>query len=267
MKVFISADIEGTNGITHWDETENDKREFPYFAAKMTAEVAAVCNGINGVYPDSIIFVKDAHHTARNLNHDILPRNVILNRSWARNPYGMMDGIDGTFNAAILTGYHSRAGSNGNPLAHTTSGNIIHVKINELYASEAILNGFTALYSGVPLVMVAGDEALCNSMKEIEPNLYTVTSITGRGNSTTSEHPELIRERLTETAAEAAANASRMKLKLPDTFKTEIYFKLHAQAYRAGFYPGAQQTGNHTVAFDTKDYFEFLRYYMFVSQF
>ena len=43
MKVFISADIEGTNGIADWDETEYEKPRYAYFAAKMTDEVGAVC--------------------------------------------------------------------------------------------------------------------------------------------------------------------------------------------------------------------------------
>ena len=42
MKVFISADIEGTNGIADWDETEYEKPRYAYFAAKMTDEVGAV---------------------------------------------------------------------------------------------------------------------------------------------------------------------------------------------------------------------------------
>ena len=45
MKVFISADIEGTAFTTYWDETESDK---PYYAAaqlEMTREVRAAIDG------------------------------------------------------------------------------------------------------------------------------------------------------------------------------------------------------------------------------
>ena len=87
MKVFISADIEGTNGIADWDETEYEKPRYAYFAAKMTDEVGAVCKGINRADSASEIYVKDAHGSGRNLDHQKLPRNVILNRGWARNPY------------------------------------------------------------------------------------------------------------------------------------------------------------------------------------
>ncbi|MBE3037203.1 MAG: M55 family metallopeptidase, partial [Chloroflexi bacterium] len=45
MKVYISADIEGIAGTTHWDETENDKPDYSEFRQQMTAEVAAACEG------------------------------------------------------------------------------------------------------------------------------------------------------------------------------------------------------------------------------
>jgi D-amino peptidase len=45
MKVFISADMEGTAGIACWPETERDKPEYPEFQALMTAEVVAACEG------------------------------------------------------------------------------------------------------------------------------------------------------------------------------------------------------------------------------
>ncbi len=265
MKIFLSCDIEGTNGIAHWDETENDKAPYKYWADVMTKEVNAVCNGINNASSDCQIFVKDAHGSGRNLDHQMLPLNVTLNRSWARHPYSMMYGIDSSFDATIFSGYHSGAANNGNPLAHTMNGQIIYLKINGMYISECIMNYYSSLYNGVPLVMVAGDEALCESIKKIEPNIYTVTSFVGCGGSVTSEHPEVTRKKIMETAEIAVKNRSKMSAKLPEEFKAEVYFKTHMQASRATFYPGAYKVTDHSVGFDTKDYFEFLKFFMFVS--
>ena len=44
-RIFISADIEGTCGIAHWDETELGKAEYEPFRRQMTREVAAACAG------------------------------------------------------------------------------------------------------------------------------------------------------------------------------------------------------------------------------
>ena len=37
-KIFLSADIEGTAGIVHWDETETGKPLYDRFARQMTRE-------------------------------------------------------------------------------------------------------------------------------------------------------------------------------------------------------------------------------------
>ena len=43
MKIYISADIEGITGITHWDETEKSKSDYQKFAQQMNNEVKAAC--------------------------------------------------------------------------------------------------------------------------------------------------------------------------------------------------------------------------------
>ena len=41
MKIYISADIEGITGVTHWDETELTKPQYELFREQMTDEVVA----------------------------------------------------------------------------------------------------------------------------------------------------------------------------------------------------------------------------------
>jgi D-amino peptidase len=48
MKIYISADIEGVTGVTHWDETELAKGECNLFREQMTEEVVAACQGALG---------------------------------------------------------------------------------------------------------------------------------------------------------------------------------------------------------------------------
>ena len=45
-RIFLSADIEGTCGIAHWDETELGKPDYEPFRRQMTREVAAACEGV-----------------------------------------------------------------------------------------------------------------------------------------------------------------------------------------------------------------------------
>ena len=44
MKLFISADIEGTAGIVNLNETKPGD-QYEYFSGQMTKEVAAACRG------------------------------------------------------------------------------------------------------------------------------------------------------------------------------------------------------------------------------
>ena len=45
MKVYISADIEGVAGISHWDEATKTHATYPEFRDRMTDEVVAACDG------------------------------------------------------------------------------------------------------------------------------------------------------------------------------------------------------------------------------
>lgn len=265
MKIFMSCDIEGTNGICAWEETQISHAAYSYFARRMTQEVAAVCRGVNSAYPDCEILVKDAHDYALNLDHEKLPENTRLNRGWGSSPYSMMFGIDRTFGASIFTGYHSAAGLGCNPLAHTMSADITCLKINGALASEFLFNYYTSLYHGVPVVMVTGDEGLCESVKEIDREIFVVPAAKGTGRSVTSPHPDITLRSFEDTAREAVLNRGRMKLDLPDEFKTEVRFRRHHIAERGGYYPGARKLDDHTLAFDTDDYFNFLTFFMFIN--
>ena len=71
MKVFISADIEGTAGIADWDETERTHADWAEFRALMTGEVLAACQGAHAAGAEEVV-IKDAHDSARNLIVDRL---------------------------------------------------------------------------------------------------------------------------------------------------------------------------------------------------
>ncbi|MDO4549463.1 MAG: M55 family metallopeptidase, partial [Clostridia bacterium] len=129
MKVFLSADIEGTAGIAHWEETEHGKFLYDHFSRQMTREVAAACEGAIAAGADEIL-IKDAHDSARNIDPDALPECARIFRGWGREPYSMMAGLDKSFDGVVFTGYHSAAGTDFNPLSHTMNQGILAIRIN-----------------------------------------------------------------------------------------------------------------------------------------
>lgn len=263
MRVYITADIEGVTGTTHFDETSMDKTGYKEAREQMTAEVIAACEGLlDGGATE--IWVKDAHGSGRNIIASKLPQEVKLIRGWSGHPFFMVQELDETFQAMIMIGYHSRAGSNTSPLAHTQSGSVHYIKINNQYASEFLLHAYAATLVKVPVVFVSGDEGICAEVASFNPNILTNSVMRGVGDSTVSIHPDLAVKNIKEGVRKAMkGDVSLCLTKLPDHFAIEIRYKEHVKAYRASFFPGASQKDAHNIVFESKDYFEVLRMLMF----
>ncbi len=261
MKLFISSDIEGTCGITHWNETEATiPAAYSQFAKLMTGEVAAACSA--AIECGAEVTVKDAHDTARNIILEDLPRGTTLIRGWSRDILSMMSGIaDDKYDAVAFTGYHSEATNGGNPLSHTMTTKLQSVKINGKLASEFVMNTYIAAYYGVPVVFLSGDEALCETAKEMIPGIVAVATKRGRGAATIAPHPADARDSIRAGMKEAlSGDISRCGLILPEHFEIEVCYKDFRDAYSASFYPGAKLVNSNTVAYEADDYLDIMRF-------
>ena len=265
-KIFISADIEGTTGIAHWDETDRDKaHDYDYFADQMSREVAAACEGAHAAGAEEVL-VKDAHSSGRNITPRKLPEYARMFRGWGRHPFSMMYGLDKSFDGVVFTGYHSAAQMPCNPLSHTMNTRNNYVKINGELASELMINSLTASYVGVPVYCVCGDKGLCEWVQTKNPNISVVPTIEGHGSGTFSMHPDVAVRTIRKTVEEAIANhkAEDCMFPMPKHFVAEINFKEHLYATSGGFYPGAEQVDARTIKFETDDWFDALRFFSFV---
>ena len=242
MNLFISSDIEGTCGIAAWSETEPGRPDgdYAYFKQQMSREVAAACRGALAAGGERIL-VKDAHDSARNIQH-------------------------GDWDAAVFTGYHAAACCDGNPLSHTMNTSVDYVEINGVRASEFTLNAYMAGYHGVPVCFVSGDAALCDSARRMIPDIATVPGKKGDGNSATSLHPALAVKRIEETLrAQLESGAYRTCIvPMPPKFEIIIRYKEHRAAYRCSFYPGVEQVDEKTLRFTCVDYMDAMCLFQFV---
>jgi D-amino peptidase len=267
MKVYISADIEGVAGITNWEEADpSNPRSYREFQERMTDEVLAACQGALDAGAREI-WVKDAHWHGRNLLGDRLPRETRVIRGWSRHPYMMVQELDSSFAACAFVGYHSRAGSGGNPLAHTMSSSaFFEVKVNGLPWSEFHLYSQAASLEGVPSVFVAGDEALCAEVKAWDERIETVATKSAQGHSTNSLHPAVACERIREGMKRALSrDFSRVIRPLAPRYEIEITYKASVDAYRNSFYPGARLVSDHVVGLGVENYFDVLRFVTFAT--
>ncbi|HNB28601.1 MAG TPA: M55 family metallopeptidase [Alphaproteobacteria bacterium] len=265
MKVYLSADIEGTAGITTWPEAEMHDPNYPEHREKMTREVLAACDGAIAAGAKDIL-IKDAHDTGRNILQKDLPECARLIRGWSGHPFSMVQEIDATFDAAMLLGYHSKAGDETNPLAHTLTLRIMRMHLNGEPTSEFLLQTYAAAYVGVPVVFVSGDKQLCADAKAINPGIVAVPVSEGRGPSTISLAPKASCKRIKEGVEKALnGNLRKSLVKLPKRFTLEVEYSNPVNAYKASWYPGAKHIGNRKVRFETRDYFEVARALKFIA--
>ena len=246
MRLYLSADIEGTCGIADWAETERATMDdYRPFAAQMTAEVAAACEGAVAAGAEDIL-VKDAHDSARNLDAARLPRQARV----------------------LFTGYHAWGCCGGNPLSHTMTTACDQVTLNGVPASEFLINAYTALYFGVPVAFLSGDRELCAFAQDWLPGLVAVPVNEGRGGGVLSMHPQAAVEAIRAGAEEAVrrlrAGGAGMSVPLPRRFAATVRYKEHKDAYRRSFYPGARLEDSKTISFDAEDWYEVLRFCHFV---
>lgn len=267
MKLFISADIEGVSDICDWKETAKGEEDYNDFKLQLTREVNSACKGALNAGVSNIV-IKDAHDSARNIIHRDLPKETTLITGWAYHPYLMMEGLDNTFDASIFIGYHSAAGTNGSPLAHTMDPiKISYIKINGEIASEFKINYYTSLYIGVPLVLVTGDKNLCDEVKRTNNKIKTIVTKEGIGGSAINLHPAAIEDAILTLTQKIfnSNNLAEYLEALPKEFNVEIQYNNHTDAYKASFYPGVTIKDGLTIKYKSNDYFDVLKMFLFLT--
>jgi len=264
LKIFISSDIEGTAGINDWVETTLNKPDYRYYSEQMTREVRAACDGAVKAGATEIV-VKDAHDSARNIIPSKLPMNTKLIRGWSGSPLIMMHGLDSTFDAVIYTGYHSFAGSDGNPLSHSMSTKIFSLEINDVLASEFTINSLTAAYYRVPSVFISGDKAITDFAESFIDGIKTVSTLEGQGGSSKSINPDLACKLIEKGVFQSLkGNYKELIPELPESFCVKVSYVRHKDAFRNSFFPGVEQIGPRTLYFKESDFYEVLRKFLFI---
>lgn len=263
MKVYISADIEGVAGISHWDEASKARAEYAEYRQMMTAEVVAACSGALEAGATEIL-IKDAHGSGRNIIAAELPPQARLIRGWSGSPLGMVQELDESFDALAMIGYHSKAGTESNPLAHTLTLDVHQLTINGMLASEFLIHAYAAAMFNVPVVFVSGDRGLVDDIASINSHISAQAVSEGIGESTISITPALARRKIQNGLRDAlVGDLANCIVALPDSFEVEVFYRRPTSAYRTAHYPGASRSGPRAIRFSTSDYFEVLRFILF----
>ncbi len=263
LKVFISVDMEGISGVIHWDDVSRRGDDYSLFRKLMTQETNAAIEGALEAGATEIL-VRDSHGSGRNILPDLLRQEAELLRDWSGGPLDMMEGIDKTFDAVIFIGYHARAGTPDAVLKHTMTGKFFDVILNGKKMPEAGINGAIAGHFGVPVVMIAGDLAICKQAKELFGNIENVAVKEGIEDASKILHRLNAQEVIKKKTIEALKRLKDFKpIKRKPSFKMEVTFKAEERAHNASWIPGAKRTGDMSVSFTSNDLMEVLKFFKF----
>ncbi len=261
LKVFISVDMEGIAGVIHWKETSSQGRGYPLFRKLMTQETNAVIEGALAAGATEIL-VRDAHGNTRNILPDLLHPEAVLLRGFPGGPLCMMEGIDDTFDAVILLGYHARAGTPDAVLEHNMANSFYDVVLNGKKMGEAGLNAAMAGHFGVPVVLIAGDLAVANQVRELFGDIETVVVKEGIGQAGKMIHPKKAQEMIKKKTEKALKRLKDFKpYKFNPPYTMEITFTDEIFANKVSWIPGAKRSGDRSVSFTSNDFMEVLKFH------
>ncbi len=256
-KIYISADLEGVVGAVTGEQLGPGGFEYNRFREFMTAEVNAAITAARAAGATEIL-VADSHGNGQNLLIEKLPKDVKLIRSWPR-PLGMMEGIDSSFDGVIFTGYHASTDNPEGVRAHTfSSARLTSVKINGKVMTEGSWNAAVAGEFGVPVIMIAGDDAAVNEVKALIGNAEgAIVKESISFHSAKSLHPEAAYDLIAEKTSYAVKNIKKYKpYKIKGPLTVSVSFKHYQPSQILSYLKMFKRTNSHTIEFKAKDMIE-----------
>jgi D-amino peptidase len=260
VRVYISVDMEGIAGINHPHPTDPADRRYPVSVDLMVGETNSAIEGALAAGATDIL-VNDSHWNMYNLLPDDLnPAARVLQgqKAWSMVA-GARPGADGgrTFDVALFVGYHTRAGHPTGTIAHTYSGAPVETRLDGRPTGEYGMNALVLGAWGIPVGMVAGDDALAEEVEGWLPwaERVVVKTIDG-GRSAISAHPSVARERVrdgAERAVRRAAAGELQTLEVDPPVVIEVDFAKGVIADHAAMMPGAERVGDRTVRVSSND--------------
>ena len=260
MKIFISVDMEGVACVTHSDHTKMEGIEYEMARKWMTAEANAAIEGaLEGGATE--IVVTDAHGFMRNLLPDELHENALLVRGIPR-PLFQMEGLDETFRAVFLIGYHARAGDALGILSHTHVSRIVYeVRLNDDVVGEVAFNAAVAGHFGIPLALVSGDDTLAAEVGATHPWAERViTKWAVSFNAARNLTPKASQKRIRTAAKRALERLPEMQItRLAAPIRLEVTFLTPISAHLAADIPGVERVNGRKVIYTGTDMVEISR--------
>ena len=269
MKIWISFDMEGVAGIVDWDQCRpSGGARYDVGCRLLLDEVNAAIEGALAGGATEVV-LNDSHGTMANLD----PRALAGTASYIagrHKPLYMMQGLDDSFDAVFLVGYHGSISGRPSTLSHTYNPEVFAAaRVNGTEVGESGINALVAEHFGVPIAFVSGDAV---TWAETEPfakgaeHVVTKESITrfSAANLHPTESCRLIREGAERAVrAVAAGSVGTPGISRPATLELDVQTGDMAEV--ATWARGVERTGERTLAITGDDLLAVFRSFVAVT--
>jgi D-amino peptidase len=265
VKILISADMEGATGVTWPADVLPGTPQWERCRPMFTSDVNAAVLGFFDGGADEVL-INEAHWSMRNLLLEQLDdrAEMITGR---HKTLSMVEGVQhGDVDGIAFVGYHTGAGTEG-VLAHTYLPNsITGVWVNDVRASEGLLNSHVVAEYGVPVVLVTGDDLTCEDALGYAPEALKVAVKDHVSRyAAVCRTPARTAADIRAAAKAAAALAVRQEPLVSGPFTMAVEFDAEHLSMAATVVPGVRRVGERKVVYTSDTMYEGIRTFKAVT--
>jgi D-amino peptidase len=250
--IFVITDAEGVAGICRQDQTNTNESELRQL---LTGEANAAVEGFLQGGADEVV-VWDAHDGSQTLSaQTIHPRAKLLIGS-----LGPTMTLERKYSGVAFVGQHSMANVRGGIMAHSYSSlGIQNLLLNGRPVGEIGTRAALAGCFGTPVIMLTGDVAAVEEMRQLVPQAELVAVKEGLGRYTClSSSAETARDLIRKAAERAAKRIDQIppyRVNGPVSIQIE-YTTRNSLPLDAGLTEGVEVVDDRTIRYRGKDFLD-----------
>jgi D-amino peptidase len=257
VKIYINTDLEGVGGVVYAEQIQEGTVAYREACHFLTQEVNSAVEGALSAGAAEIL-VCDAHGSERGPNLILQELHAKAEYIVGRRP-SMMPGLDSSFHALLLLGFHPRIGTLEGVFDHTLSYPLVHdFRANGEPLGEIGIFAALAGEVGVPTAFVSGDAAACNEATALLGQIQVAVVKKGLGRHCAQIlQPERSRA-LIRHACEMAlgGNGLPQPFKVSTPVELTLEFQTVEQADKIALTEGRRRTDSRTILFPGRTFTE-----------
>ena len=240
-RILIVTDMEGVGGVNNADEQLlPGQRRFEETHRLLVGELSAAVEGVLAAGASEVV-IWDGHDGSRALSvDDIHPKAKLIQGRPTPATYYLSDKL---YDGILFIGQHAMSGAKDAVLPHSQSFTVQNIFINSRPVGEIGQVAAIAGFFGIPVIMLAGDQAACDELIALQAKAETVAvkKLMGKASTLSLSHAEA------KTRIQAAARRAVERLREFAPWKIDGPIELKFE-----YYPEAPGSSSAALSTETK---------------